>query len=1031
MRSGAEAIEKPAKLMGAAIAPRLMERLLNDAGDDPDRLPVLQHALMRTWEEARGASPIDLEHYDLAGTMEHALDRHARKVYEDLVEADRPVAKRIFQRLTERRSGARDTRRPAKVGELRAVTGAALEVVKRICLHFSKERRTFLNVADRSVGEDLPGRQEVTDDSLIDVTHESLLHLWSDLNQWIDEEEDWGRQYLALAEQVRRAPNELLAEGPLERAIAWQTELQKGLPETGRETALDAWAERYPLPGKSGPKVGYADVARLIDRSVQRAGEDRARRQQELEDQIREKHRRHKTRNVAVVAVVVALAMIGLSWWALEQRHRAVGAAAESTGIAKENKRIAGENQRTAAANRAEADVALKAKAAAVASDEVAEQQRAIAEKQQRIASAGALAWKSLGSLSTAPWSAMQDALAAVEATTREEGPQSQAVDALEQSVQDSRLQWVVPASSPGFFQAASFSTDGKLVGISRFGSGIQVVQLPSGNEVWSNGSGDVGFLNATAFSPDGRYFGVTKDDVSAYELPAFRLAYVSPKGDLKHPREYAAALDLSSDGQMSILRKSSVDVVKLSDGTITSLPISGATSLRFSPDKRYLYFTRGAPDQISIVKWDLGTGTAAATSHLPSFVGLPDPRLRINAHGNLIAFSGAFETRLLSAADFSIVANVNGGVWEFSSDDSMGAASSGDAVQIFDGRGEKLLLQLGTTAQDVHFAASGRLITVGLDGGMRGWDINPQSDYRSLHLQSGYKTTLVLLDQGRRVAGITSNYKPALWDIETGRLTKSSLPNLAVTLGAFNAIDEAGTTLATVDYLRNVAYSEGQTSQKWQPPGLDYQARVAALGFNGEGKLIAAWTDSKNPGFNVWDVRAKRQIAAVTESADQVWIGSGNEQYAYRTNGRIVFRRGNVIERTVQMNASMLKFERSRARVALAAGSDVRVVDLRSGAETRLQYGGKNSFNSFDFSPDGKSLAGGAQDGRLLVWELNSHSAPRVFSGQAFAIQQVEFMPDSNKVTTLATDGTVRVFWLDLNQLKAHARKLLAEWWR
>jgi len=33
-----------------ARADRLTQRLLNDAGDDPDALPVLQHALMRTWD---------------------------------------------------------------------------------------------------------------------------------------------------------------------------------------------------------------------------------------------------------------------------------------------------------------------------------------------------------------------------------------------------------------------------------------------------------------------------------------------------------------------------------------------------------------------------------------------------------------------------------------------------------------------------------------------------------------------------------------------------------------------------------------------------------------------------------------------------------------------------------------------------------------------------------------------------------------------------------------------------------------------
>ena len=52
-----EAIEKPVRLVDAVIAPRLAQRLLSDLGDDSDQLPVLQHALNRTfrkWREAGG-----------------------------------------------------------------------------------------------------------------------------------------------------------------------------------------------------------------------------------------------------------------------------------------------------------------------------------------------------------------------------------------------------------------------------------------------------------------------------------------------------------------------------------------------------------------------------------------------------------------------------------------------------------------------------------------------------------------------------------------------------------------------------------------------------------------------------------------------------------------------------------------------------------------------------------------------------------------------------------------------------------------
>ena len=42
-----QAIEGPVAVGGAKIASRLVQRLLNDVGDNPDYLPILQHALMR------------------------------------------------------------------------------------------------------------------------------------------------------------------------------------------------------------------------------------------------------------------------------------------------------------------------------------------------------------------------------------------------------------------------------------------------------------------------------------------------------------------------------------------------------------------------------------------------------------------------------------------------------------------------------------------------------------------------------------------------------------------------------------------------------------------------------------------------------------------------------------------------------------------------------------------------------------------------------------------------------------------------
>jgi hypothetical protein len=55
----------------------------NELGNDPDQLPVVQHALMRTWdywvgERDRAGDPsMDYRHYEAIGTMDKALSEHA------------------------------------------------------------------------------------------------------------------------------------------------------------------------------------------------------------------------------------------------------------------------------------------------------------------------------------------------------------------------------------------------------------------------------------------------------------------------------------------------------------------------------------------------------------------------------------------------------------------------------------------------------------------------------------------------------------------------------------------------------------------------------------------------------------------------------------------------------------------------------------------------------------------------------------------------------------------------------------------
>src|SRR5262249_40568005 len=99
-----DAITGPAAVASARFSPPLIQKLLNDAGEDPDQLPVMQHALLRTWlnwrREADFSGEIDFRHYESTGGVLAGLDNHAEEIFGSLTDADKRIAEHMFRCLT-------------------------------------------------------------------------------------------------------------------------------------------------------------------------------------------------------------------------------------------------------------------------------------------------------------------------------------------------------------------------------------------------------------------------------------------------------------------------------------------------------------------------------------------------------------------------------------------------------------------------------------------------------------------------------------------------------------------------------------------------------------------------------------------------------------------------------------------------------------------------------------------------------------------------------------------------------------------
>ena len=292
-----QAIVGPASVGGAEVAPRLVQRLLGEVGDDPDQLPILQHALMRTWDiwEAGGRKgPLDLADYEATGGMASALSRHADEAYRELGdERRREIARMLFQRLSEKSEDHREIRRPTRLDELCAVVNAGAEEVTAIIDVFRRPGRSFLMP---------PADVPLTAHSAIDISHESLMRVWTRLKNWVDEEAESAAQYRRLAQSAA-----LAAKG--EAGPMTDPELSITLDWRKKWRPNAAWADRY-YPGFAAADAFLEKSRELRDVAV-RADEERRRR--ELK----------RARAFAAILLLACVVMTGGLLFALKQKSKA------------------------------------------------------------------------------------------------------------------------------------------------------------------------------------------------------------------------------------------------------------------------------------------------------------------------------------------------------------------------------------------------------------------------------------------------------------------------------------------------------------------------------------------------------------------------------------------------------------------------------------------------------------------------------------------------------------------------------------
>ena len=211
-------IEEPAAKIGLTFQDGLVERILDDAGDEPGSLPLLEFVLGELWDKRRGDGQVTHDAYQALGRITGAIATRAETIFNQLNLDEQRAAESLFRRLVQ--AGAKteeDTRRRADLQGLDASTQqVARKLASERLLVTSGVPTPMAPPAAGDNGAASASPQETMRQETVEVAHEELLRRWDRLKQWVDADRkflQWRSRLNPKLEEYKRDPKSALLTG--------------------------------------------------------------------------------------------------------------------------------------------------------------------------------------------------------------------------------------------------------------------------------------------------------------------------------------------------------------------------------------------------------------------------------------------------------------------------------------------------------------------------------------------------------------------------------------------------------------------------------------------------------------------------------------------------------------------------------------------------------------------------------------------------------------------------------------------------
>ncbi len=920
-----EVIEGPIGMAGGTIEPALVQRLLNDLGDNPDQLPALQHALMRTWERARGKA-ITVADYEAVGGMAEALNRDADRVYESLSDDEATIARRIFQRLVRPGAPNSETRSPVPLSDLVAITAADKSAVWRVISVFKE--RDFLTVSSDQ-------------DPIVDITHESLIREWDRLRTWVQEEAQSAAIYRRLAETP-----ELYASG--KAVLLKDPELQVMLNWVEKTAPNEAWAARYDRR--------FAQAIEFLERSRKERDEERKQVEEKRQLELERANFRAFVWKALLLLVVGVSIFAFIQWWRAGAERDRSGRLLYDSNIYFASSAVAS-GQFTLARDRL--DEVLNAGLTALRGFEWFHLWRVVHADEATLSGhtepVTSVAFSRDGKILAS--ASFDDTVKLWDTATRKE------LATLSGHSDDVR--------------SVAFSPDSKTLASASDDNMVKLWDIASRKEL-ATLTGHANYVSSVAFSPDGKTLasGSFDNTVKLWDVAA-RIEVAALSG---HSR-FVMSVAFSPDGK-TLASASADNTVKLWDTTSRKelATLSGHSksvmSVAFSPDGKTL---ASASFDNTVKFWDTTTHEELATlagssNSVMSIAFSPD--------GKTLAYADDTTVKLWDTATHQEVATLAGhsGVVvsvAFSPDGkTLGSASGDNTIKLWDTttRPEVAILSgHSNSVWSVAFSPDGKtLASASFDSTVKLWDIIARKELATLSGHSKSVWSVAFSPDGKTLASASDDTTVKLWDIAS-RKELASLAGHSKSVMSV-AFSPDGKLLASASADNTVKLWD--TTTRTEVATLSDSNSFWSVAFSPDGKVLAS--ASVDNTVKLWETATRKKVATLEGHTNSVW------SVAFSPDGKTLASAGD--DNTVKLwdtftgkplgtlwghSDSVWSVAFSPDGKTLASASDdktVKLWDTAAHKELATLSGNSDFVRSVAFSPDSKTLAAASNDATVKL---------------------------------------------------------------